>query len=65
MLIASITIRENFTQNSIGPQVVPGTLQSSNTSSQVLDPLMPSLSNFWLVEKPSMPLKDKSRSIRI
>ena len=32
-----------------------GTSQSSNTSSQVFDPRMPSLSSFWAVEKPGMP----------
>ena len=32
-----------------------GTSQSWNTSSQVLEPRMPSLSSFWAVEKPGMP----------
>jgi len=31
-----------------------GTSQSSNTSSQVSEPRMPSLSSFWWVEKPLM-----------
>lgn len=35
----------------------PGILQSSNNSSAVLDPLMPSLSSFWAVEKPGIPFK--------
>lgn len=35
----------------------PGTLQSSKTSSQVLDPLMPSLSSFCAVENPGIPYK--------
>ena len=34
---------------------VSGMAQSSNTSSQVLDPRMPSLSSFCAVEKPFMP----------
>lgn len=33
----------------------PGTLQSSKMSSQVLDPLMPSLSTFCAVENPGIP----------
>lgn len=37
----------------------PGILQSSKTSSAVLDPLMPSLSSFWAVEKPGIPFKKK------
>ena len=32
-----------------------GTSQSSNTSSQVFEPRMPSLSSFWAVEKPAKP----------
>lgn len=35
----------------------PGTLQSSKMSSQVLDPLMPSLSSFCAVENPGIPYK--------
>lgn len=35
----------------------PGTLQSSKISSQVLEPLMPSLSSFCAVEKPGIPYK--------
>lgn len=34
---------------------LPGTLASSNISSHVLDPLIPSLSSFWAVENPSVP----------
>lgn len=36
--------------------LIPGTLQSSNMSSPVGEPLMPSLSSFWPVLKPSKPL---------
>ena len=32
-----------------------GTSQSRNTSSQVFEPRMPSLSSFWAVEKPGKP----------
>ena len=32
-----------------------GMAQFSNTSSQVLEPRMPSLSSFWAVLKPAMP----------
>lgn len=35
--------------------MLPGTLQSSNTNSQVLDPRIPSLSSLGLVVKPSIP----------
>ena len=37
--------------------MLPGTLQSSNTNSQVLDPRIPSLSSLGLVVKPSIPYK--------
>ena len=42
----------------------PGTLQSSKSSSQVLDPLMPSLSNFCAVEKPGMPCNTHTHTHR-
>ena len=39
-----------------GPRIFSsGTSQSSKTSSQVLDPLIPSLSNFCAVENPFIP----------
>ena len=39
-----------------GPRMFSsGTSQSSNTSSQVLDPRIPSLSSFGLVENPFIP----------
>ena len=36
---------------------IPGTLQSSKINSQVLDPLMPSLSSFCAVENPGIPYR--------
>ncbi len=40
-----------------GLKHTPGILQSSKISSQVLDPLMPSLSSFCAVENPGIPYK--------
>lgn len=40
---------------------LPGTLQSSKTSSQVLEPLMPSLSSFLEVLKPGIPFAGNQR----
>ncbi len=37
-----------------------GTSQSSNTSSQVLEPRMPSLSSFCAVENPRMPFSTRN-----
>ena len=42
--------------------IEPGTLQLSNTSSHVFDPLMPSLSSFGDVLKPSIPCRVENRS---
>ena len=42
---------------------IPGTLQSSNMSSQVLDPRIPSLSSFCAVWNPSMPCRTKTKNL--
>lgn len=42
---------------------IPGTRQFSNTSSEVFDPLMPSLSSFCAVENPSNDFSTKKAVI--
>lgn len=43
---------------------LPGTLQSSKINSQVLDPLIPSLSSFCAVLKPGVPCK-KAKTLKL